>query len=556
MRRPVYWIVITLLLCVVLGCASAEGGHGGTSAPGPQEYSSGQSTESPAPGPDGPVQEAESFGISGTETGYPDDPGDLQGTSMADPGLEEAGSSTIAMGADSTGIAPGYQGDFSAGPGDSPSALTGGGPGDAGSGSDDNGFFSSSEDHGLFSSSGDSPGEGYQEGSGGASSPGPSFMGGEDPVLPDAGDQDGTPSPGRGNGGLLQNRGSGPEPETGILEGHGGESGQKLPPNAMARSGPGDGGSVVPGQLHGSLGILAASAGGAGVAWAGPEGSGEHSASGPSSRAHGPHRQQQGIPVQYPCGPAQTTPVIPDQPSKATDTREDTGQRARSKRARVYFPEEGPVQSPVSIPASSRIPLFPFTLLLFGGYRRVSKKNVLEHDSRSRVFTTISENPGIDVPELARLTGINENTMRYHLVKLVESGRVTYLVKPGVIRYFPNQGSYSPAEQVLIHYLWSDTPRAILLLLRSAPGLTRQQISDTLGITGPSVTRHMEHLIDDGIIENRSSGRSNHYYLAKEPREMFLPMLSRIHAATGDGESPVLLPPRGEGRMSEPPLVS
>ncbi|HNI41397.1 MAG TPA: hypothetical protein PK272_01875, partial [Methanoregulaceae archaeon] len=128
MKRPVYWIVITLLLCVLLGCASAEGGHGGASAPGPQEYSSGQSAESPAPGPDSPVQEAESFGVSGTGTTYPDDPGDLTGTSMADPGLEEAGSSTIAMGADSTGIAPGQQGDFSAGPGDAPSALTGRGP--------------------------------------------------------------------------------------------------------------------------------------------------------------------------------------------------------------------------------------------------------------------------------------------------------------------------------------------------------------------------------------------------------------------------------------------
>ncbi len=502
------------------------------------------------------MQEAESFGVSGTGTGYPDDPGDLQGTSMADPGLEEAGSSTIAMGADSTGIGPGYQGDFSAGPGDAPSALTGGGPGDAGSGSDDHGFFSSSEDHGPFSSSGDSPGEGYQEGSGGASPPGPGFMGGEDPVLPDTGDQDGTPSPGRGNGGLLQNRGSGPEPETGILERHGGESGPKLPPNAMARSGPGDGGSVVPGQLHGSLGILAASAGGAGVAWAGPEGSGEHSASGPSSRAHGPHRQQQGIPVQYPCGPAQATPVIPDQGSKATDTREDTGQRARSKRARVYFPEEGSVQSPVSAPPSSPIPLFPFSLLLFGGYRRISKKNVLEHDARQSVFSAISAHPGIDVPLLAGTTGINENTLRYHLVKLVESGRITYLVKPGVIRYFLNQGSYSPAEQVLIHYLWSETPRNILLLLRSNPGRSRQQISDALGISGPSVTRHMEHLIDDGIIENRFPGRSNHYYLTEGTKAIFEPMLSRIRAATKNGESPLVLSTPGEGPLIEPSLVS
>jgi len=222
----------------------------------------------------------------------------------------------------------------------------------------------------------------------------------------------------------------------------------------------------------------------------------------------------------------------------------------------VYFPEEGSVQSPVSAPPSSPIPLFPFSLLLFGGYRRISKKNVLEHGARQSVFSAISAHPGIDVPLLAGTTGINENTLRYHLVKLVESGRITYLVKPGVIRYFLNQGSYSPAEQVLIHYLWSETPRKILLLLRSNPGLSRQQISDALGISGPSVTRHMEHLIDDGIIENRFPGRSNHYYLTEGTKAIFEPMLSRIRAATKNGESPLVLSIPGEGPLIEPSLVS
>ena len=35
-------------------------------------------------------------------------------------------------------------------------------------------------------------------------------------------------------------------------------------------------------------------------------------------------------------------------------------------------------------------------------------------------------------------------------------------------------------------------------------------------IAGPSVTRQMDNLTGDGIVENRFPGRSNHYYLTQE----------------------------------------
>ena len=123
------------------------------------------------------------------------------------------------------------------------------------------------------------------------------------------------------------------------------------------------------------------------------------------------------------------------------------------------------------------------------------------------VFSTraITNNPGIDVPTLAGITGLNENTLRYHLAKLIANGKVTYLVKPGVIRYFLNQGAYSLYEQVFIHYLWSETPSEMLQMLKRTPGLTRQQISDSLGISGPSVTRQMDRMRQFGL-ENRFPG--------------------------------------------------
>ncbi|KUG14071.1 transcriptional regulator, arsr family [hydrocarbon metagenome] len=155
-------------------------------------------------------------------------------------------------------------------------------------------------------------------------------------------------------------------------------------------------------------------------------------------------------------------------------------------------------------------------MLLFGGYRRVSRKNVLGHATRSTLYREIVRRPGSDAATLAEATGTNENTLRYHLMKLVETGTIITFVRPGVVRYFPNQGRYSPFEQVLIHYILNDTPCAILQFLSHCPGMTRQELANALDISGPSVSRQMEGLIADGVVENRSDGRSNHYFLTKD----------------------------------------
>ena len=306
------------------------------------------------------------------------------------------------------------------------------------------------------------------------------------------------------------------------------------------------------------MGIMVASVGSAGIARSGFVNPGGFSARGNADRDSLPQRQQRGPPEQathYPCGPAETSPVTPAQGQGRNETREENTSRSRSKRLRVLAGETEPGCLAPTAPSPSRTPLFPFSMLLFGGYRRITKKNVLEQDARSTLYRAISNNPGIDVPTLAGITGLNENTLRYHLVKLIANGKVTYLVKPGVIRYFLNQGAYSVYEQVLLHYLWSETPREILQLVRRTPGLTRQQISDSLGISGPSVTRQMDHMKEDRVIENRFPGRSNHYYLTDEAMTIFERGIPRISGPGGSEDSRQPLPAFfGEG-APEPPAV-
>lgn len=502
----------------------------------PPGYSSGQSMDTPV------QNDAPSPASSGDPGSYGDLAGE-PGSYAGDPGSSGPGGPESTNG-EVTGADQGSSPDESDG---SSNGVT-----DTGSG---NSVYLS-DDSGLISSSGNSLDAGYQAGSGSMPAPGTGQHGGEKSPPEDSGKNGVISDPDSRQEGILQSRGgegsiSPQPPRSSLTSGQGREA---APGNQQVIP-LGDHGQVF-GQngFQGSLGMVAASAGGVGMMRSGPGLPMDPFSSGQSPQAASPHRQQ-GMPEQPghgPCGPAETTPVTPAKKSKETEINESSHSRPRSKRARTFLIDEDADHLPASPPSSSRIPFYPFSLLLFGGYRRISRKNVLEQDTRNLIYHAITSNPGIDVPTLVRTTGINENTLRYHLVKLIDSGRITYLIKPGVIRYFLNQGSFSFPEQVLIHYLWSETPRNILYLLDNSPGITRQQISDALGISGPSVTRQMEHLMEDRVIENRWPGRSNHYYLTDEAMRIFKHLISDIMKHGCSLHSMSL---RTDGVMPEPPRV-
>ncbi len=237
------------------------------------------------------------------------------------------------------------------------------------------------------------------------------------------------------------------------------------------------------------------------------------------NRGSAPQRQQHGPPAQsssYPCGPAQASP-LPTSPGQTRDeTKEETTSRQKSKRIGILIRILNPIVSDPAPSSFSVQSLFPLNMLLIGGFRRISKKNVLEHDARQVIYQAITATPGIDVKTLSDMTGINENTLRYHVDRLVATGKISCFSRPGVVRYFQNKGAYSQFEHMMFHYIWSDTPREILWLLYQHPGLTRQHLADALAISGPSVTRQMDNLIEDRVVVNRFPGRSNHYYLTAE----------------------------------------
>jgi hypothetical protein len=156
----------------------------------------------------------------------------------------------------------------------------------------------------------------------------------------------------------------------------------------------------------------------------------------------------------------------------------------------------------------------PVRRVLLRGYRRLSGKNILDHEKRQLIYSTILLNPGIDVPMLASLTGINLHTLRYHLAYLDRMHKIACIEQGGGYHFFENHGRYDHADQQQILFRKYPTTNSIISLVGENPGITRGEIASQLGLAGPSVTRWMHRLIAEGMVTEVREGRFARYYPA------------------------------------------
>jgi predicted transcriptional regulator len=156
--------------------------------------------------------------------------------------------------------------------------------------------------------------------------------------------------------------------------------------------------------------------------------------------------------------------------------------------------------------------LISVTVWLILGQRRISRKNVLEHDTRRAAYLCVQENPGINHTSLSRRLGVNIGTLRYHLATLCETGQIVAERDHGQLRYHTNGGAAREGEG----YPINGTRKQILDLLAQDPGMARKEVASALGIAGASVTWHMVLLIREGAVRSERDGRMVRYFLRRD----------------------------------------
>jgi predicted transcriptional regulator len=160
-------------------------------------------------------------------------------------------------------------------------------------------------------------------------------------------------------------------------------------------------------------------------------------------------------------------------------------------------------------------------LFLIGGFKRVSRKNILKNPSRSEIYNYVKENPGVQMADIGKCTGNTYKNLVYHLDLLIGFGMITMMKCKNTVRYFENSGSFSDAERKMIMHLKHGSDKKIIEAVLNHRGISRHEISSYAGISGPSVSWHMHFLVDDQIIVQEKEGTITRHYLTGPMIEVY-----------------------------------
>jgi predicted transcriptional regulator len=142
----------------------------------------------------------------------------------------------------------------------------------------------------------------------------------------------------------------------------------------------------------------------------------------------------------------------------------------------------------------------------------------------------IVDNAGVTLHELSHSLGMNIGTVRYHLLILGLNHRiVSGKFDDKFVRYFPNSGSYTKNEQLVISIVRRDGIRKVISLLLDESGLTNAEISSKLNIQVSATSRYIKELLEKGLIikipqDNGTLG----YSIKDDQKEIIANIIERI----------------------------
>lgn len=164
---------------------------------------------------------------------------------------------------------------------------------------------------------------------------------------------------------------------------------------------------------------------------------------------------------------------------------------------------------------------YTLSLLASLGFRRITKRTVLDDDFRSDLYRRIVANPGVGAAELGELTGVSRGRLRYHLDTLIREGKVAAVEYRSHTGHFARNQRYTDLQQHILISLRENPVGVILGCLLGSPGTTQSDLAERLGITGPTISRQMQELKAEGIITAERDGRFVRYRLSDDVREFF-----------------------------------
>lgn len=145
----------------------------------------------------------------------------------------------------------------------------------------------------------------------------------------------------------------------------------------------------------------------------------------------------------------------------------------------------------------------------------VGNEDLLELETRRRIYQHLEQHPGEHMRELARTLAIPMGTLEYHLHQLTKAGLLATREDPRYTRYFVAGGTMGRREKDVMALLRQQMPRQIAAFLLTNPDSSHGTILAQFQLSPSTLTFHLKKLLANGIAVQRREGRENRYTLVE-----------------------------------------
>ncbi len=151
--------------------------------------------------------------------------------------------------------------------------------------------------------------------------------------------------------------------------------------------------------------------------------------------------------------------------------------------------------------------LIPLKAASYLGYRRICRKNALDNQRRLGIFHFIKEHPGLYFRELLRNMPLAKGSLEYHVNIMESEGLLRTIRRKGKTHYFTADSLYPAEDEVLLSAMRSDSLKKILAQIHQDPGIYGAKIAENVGLSRATVSGHVKHLEELGIVKAEREGR-------------------------------------------------
>jgi len=155
-------------------------------------------------------------------------------------------------------------------------------------------------------------------------------------------------------------------------------------------------------------------------------------------------------------------------------------------------------------------------ILVVGTVTR-ARSQLENNQNRNQINELICKHPGLTQHDLARHSGINLGTVRYHLLVLTLNHKITtYTDDTKFVRYFKNSRSYSEDEKLVIAMVRREPIRRLLTLIAEGRCSNNLGMSRELNMPESAVSKYLRELQISGVIVKSATKNEGLCYIINE----------------------------------------